>query len=331
MDTNTVKIEASQFSDFAKDNQDNLEMVVGCIVIHSVYGQGTITNIKPRPDRESLPVRPSFEQQFLKTEPQKNKLTPRTPRIDILFETGDTLPFESDGFKSGNFGSMTVPKQFYDLALQRKKEQEIKNECLATVREIEIIGIFSKYGILCLWHMTHKDNIFSILEYGIVNHYCACKINASRVDISDPDVQRWRENIEPHYHRRIHNYVPLYINPLNPMLYVRKNIQADLCLMEISLSVLSKNQYLITDGNAASHDTKFYNSVNNLELLPWDVLHADYWNDFPDGKRKRCAEVLVYPAISPKFVIGIHCCSNKTLNFLSNSNSNVSITKKLFF
>ena len=126
MDNNTVTIEASQFSDFAKDNQDNLEMVVGCIVIHSVYGQGKITNIKSRPDREPVPVRTSFEQQFLKIEPPKNKPTPRTPRIDILFETGDTLPFESDGFKSGNFGSMTIPKQFYDLALQRKKEQEIQ-------------------------------------------------------------------------------------------------------------------------------------------------------------------------------------------------------------
>jgi hypothetical protein len=125
MDNNTVTIDTSQFSDFAKYNQDILEMIIGCIVIHSEHGQGKITTIKLRPDREPKPVKLSLVQQLLKIEPQIDKPKPRTPLITIFFENGELL-FESDGFKGSYFGPITVPKKFYDLALQRKNEYEIQ-------------------------------------------------------------------------------------------------------------------------------------------------------------------------------------------------------------
>jgi hypothetical protein len=190
---------------------------------------------------------------------------------------------------------------------------------------------FYKYNVKSLWHITHKDNIQSILQYGIVNHYDAHGLKLNHVDISNFDVQKWRENIESCYNRRIHEYANLYINAQNSMLYYLKNIQNDLCLIEVSLSVLSENNYLITDGNAASHDTCFYQSVHDLELLPWDILNNDYWHDFSDGKRKRCAEVLIYPSVLPEFITRIHCYSDNTANDLKDCGSDVFVTRNLFF
>jgi hypothetical protein len=115
------------------------------------------------------------------------------------------------------------------------------------------------------------------------------------------------------------------------MLYLRKDLQNVLCLIEVSLSVMIENEYLITDGNAASHDTNFYNSVSYLKHLPWNVLDADYWYDHFDGKRKRCAEILIYPRILPKFITNIYCYSNNVLDVLSGSNKNVCLKKSLFF
>lgn len=55
---------------------------------------------------------------------------------------------------------------------------------------------------------------------------------------------------------------------------------------------------VFTDGNAASDATQFYNNTEDLNKIDWEVLKAERWTELPDGKRKRCAEVLVPDSIS---------------------------------
>ncbi|PID55817.1 hypothetical protein CSB45_13990 [candidate division KSB3 bacterium] len=104
-----------------------------------------------------------------------------------------------------------------------------------------------------------------------------------------------------------------------------------MCLIEISLSTLSDHNFIFTDGNAAARNTHFYNAISDLDKPPWDVLNASYWNDFPDGKRKRCSEVLIYPMIHQKNIIKLHCCSRKTKQYLSQFRVPVEISEELFF
>ena len=59
------------------------------------------------------------------------------------------------------------------------------------------------------------------------------------------------------------------------MLYVKRNIQNELCLIEISLSVLSNDNYIFTDGNAASQNTKFYNLNEDLKQLIRDWVSSE--------------------------------------------------------
>ena len=186
------------------------------------------------------------------------------------------------------------------------------------------------YGVTSLWHMTHKHNIENILKYGILSNLQA-HTKFHPVDISDHGAQRWRDASEPFYDKRLHEYVPTYLNIRNPMLYVKRDVQDDLCLIEISLYALLENKFIFTDGNAASYHTKLYNSVDDLEKLPWDVLNACYWNDFEDGKRKRCSEVLIYPSVEPAYIRMIHCSTLDTLEKLSDFEVRSKISKELFF
>jgi hypothetical protein len=190
---------------------------------------------------------------------------------------------------------------------------------------------FKKYSVKVLWHMTHYTNIPNILKYGLLNHYDSINRNLNNVDISNPEVQKWRDGREEIYNHRIHDYAPLYINPRNPMLYVRRRISSELCLIEVTLSVLAEHKFLVSDGNAASRNTVFYNKLNHLSSLPWEVINTNFWPDFDEGKRKMCSEVLIYPNISPDYIGNIHCCSKRTIQLLSGCGRNVCESNHLFF
>lgn len=114
------------------------------------------------------------------------------------------------------------------------------------------------------------------------------------------------------------------------MLYVRKELRNEMCLIEISINVIDE-ETIFTDGNAASKATNFYSKINDVNNLPWDVLHSDYWNEFQDGKRKRCAEVLLYPKIDPAYIKSVHCYSEQLKNELVLHGYNVVTSPKMFF
>jgi hypothetical protein len=201
---------------------------------------------------------------------------------------------------------------------------------LWTDKKNDFIEKIKTQGFSSVWHITHRNNIKEILNKGILSNYLAYEI-AKPIDISDHGAQRWREAKEPIYKRKIHEYAPTYFNVKNPMLYVKHNIQDELCLIEISLNSLLDSEFIFTDGNAASRDTTFYHTVNDLEQLPWEVLRASYWNSFSDGKRKRCAELLFYPLIATKHIVKIHCSSAETLNYIRQLGCPVQISSDLFF
>jgi hypothetical protein len=101
----------------------------------------------------------------------------------------------------------------------------------------------------------------------------------------------------------------MYINPKNPMLYVRRERQREIVILRISPCVLEEGQHVFSDGNAASHDTQF-SSESNIVARSIAALNASYWGDCPDGKRRRCAELLVYPNVPPSHIISAICSSS---------------------
>lgn len=194
-----------------------------------------------------------------------------------------------------------------------------------------IIEELKRYGVYSLYHMTHISNLSSILHYGILSNNEAHGRNMVASDISDPMVQRWRDREDPFYHRPIHAYAPLYINPRNPMLYVRRELQSNICILEISCEVLNNCEYIFTDGNASSHNTRFYNKTQSLKELPWDVLRSGRWVEYSDGKRKMCSEFLVYPMISEIHINRVHFYSKEAFENNKILSNKCSHNYKLFF
>jgi hypothetical protein len=277
-------LDACRFSEFANDHDELWTMIVGAKIHHPKHGDGKIVNIESRSEN--------------------------TQYVYVRFEKPDSDEkiFTSNVFRKGIIRAINISDSM-SIELQKWKDQFIRetSQTIMVSDSPKISVIFNSFGIKAFWHMTHRDNLTNIREFGILDYYEVRKRNLLSTDISDPGAQRWRDKKEPQYDRPIHSYVPLYLNPLNPMLFLRKDQQCDILLLEVDPSVLENTQFLFTDGNAASRATIFFTNFSDLKHLPWDVLGDKWWNDKDDGKRKRCAEVLVYPKVSKEYIKKIHC------------------------
>lgn len=299
-----------------------MEWVIGLFILWVI---GTLSGGSSKSKNDSSTIRYAKKKEDIQKE-NSETLEDLLKRLDI----------DLDGASSKNTRKVTRPDVSADLPPVRPtldEEPPPWNEVPPWLEDdscSDITNALNQYGVASVWHMTHKNNIREILSSGILSNKTAYETK-NPLDISDHGVQRWRELKDPIFGRKLHEYAPTYINIKNPMLYVRRNIQHDLCLIEISLSALSDNNFIFTDGNAAARNTHFYSETNDLDKLPWDVLNASYWNDYPDGKRKRCSEILIYPKIEKRYITKLHCCSSSTFNYLSQFGIQVEISEKLFF
>lgn len=168
------------------------------------------------------------------------------------------------------------------------------------------------HGINYLYHMTHIDNLASIVDNGLLSHNEAHRQGLIESDISDPKVQNIRaRTVDPFYKRALHEYVPLYFTPTNPMLYRNQERQEDIVILGLDPQLLYETNVIFTNGNAAATRTNFYKDIQMLSKLPWDSIRARSWIDIEDGKRIKCAEILVYPKIEPNWIQRVFCYSHK--------------------
>lgn len=145
-----------------------------------------------------------------------------------------TVEFEGNKFFSGISIDVFATRQEIEKEARNKKEEDLKKR----PSRAEITMCFSKFGVNSLWYISHKNNVPSILSYGILNRQEALYNNVIREDISNHDVQLLRNRRDPHYERSIHEYAPLYVRARNPMLYACRDQQDELCLIEVSLAAL---------------------------------------------------------------------------------------------
>lgn len=210
------------------------------------------------------------------------------------------------------------------LQLRRKFEQEYDIQLQSKARYIKLLN---EAKVDYLYHMTHLDNLKGIFEHGLLSHNRAHQNGILSKDISDRTVNNRRV--------KFHDYVPLYFNPKNPMLYRIKDIQDEIAILCINREVLFSEKVLIADGNAASSTTSFYKSVGALKKLDWNIIRSEYWSDFVDGKRIRCAETLLPDEIATTQIEQIFCYSNismkKANEQLHNYEIPITVSSKLFF
>lgn len=159
-----------------------------------------------------------------------------------------------------------------------------------------------------LFHLTHIDNIPSILQYGILSHNAAYRQGLIRHDVSSNPVQAIREKkLDSVFARPLHDYTSLYFNPMNPMLRQLQTFHQDIAILGITPKALYRPGTVFTDGNAACTDTRFFNDPSDVARLRWDIISSREWDQYDDGKRIKCAEVLAYPIVAQHEVTAIFC------------------------
>lgn len=157
-----------------------------------------------------------------------------------------------------------------------------------------------------VWHLTSIVNIVQILglQEGIISKMRLLQSKQPYKDISMEGVQHRRHQRQV-FNYNLHEYVPLFFNQRNPMMYYLQEKADELVWLEIDTNLLPSQALVTADGNAASEDTKFF-----LGLSPWNLdwltLNSDKWSNIPDGKRKRSAELLCLGSVPTDAIIAMH-------------------------
>ncbi|NBI43592.1 DUF4433 domain-containing protein [[Haemophilus] felis] len=131
-------------------------------------------------------------------------------------------------------------------------------------------SLLERYGVRTINHMTHIDNLSSILENGLLAHNNPYR----KKDISNQGVNARRERIEPIYSRKVHDYIPFYMNVKNSMLYVvQKQEEDNIVILGYSPDILFAKGIIFTDRNAATNAVKF--TDDSYDLGKQDFIDMD--------------------------------------------------------
>jgi hypothetical protein len=232
----------------------------------------------------------------------------------ILFAKIDNFFIDRDGVQIKKFADLLTGSRqdvitFITYNTHRKVVEQRKKLQETDLKKLPYAGLF---------HIVHARNLPSILTHGILSHNDAHKNGLVKVDISDQAVNSLRNREEPVLNHNLHEYAPLYINPKNPMMYrlCNQGLRQDLAVVRVNPNILLHGNVLFSDGNAASRSTSFYQSIEDFNKLNWKCINDQYWTNYPDGKRFRCSEVLVFGKIPLYYVESISVYTEEHLDSL---------------
>lgn len=187
-----------------------------------------------------------------------------------------------------------------------------------------------------LHYITPIANVPSILAHGLLSHRRVAKI--PHESIAMEDVQDRRSNVKLPTGRWLHEYVNLYINARNAMMYLRKDLHERLCVIRIRTEVLDVAGTVITDRNAASTPI-FSEPATGLARLNKSEVYARYWTHPGDPvatanhKTIMCAEALIPDRVGPEYIAGayVSCVEGKESLLAASNQLAVQISGHLSF
>ena len=164
-----------------------------------------------------------------------------------------------------------------------------------------------------IYHITHIDNLKGMIAQNAIVAQCVmAEEPVDYCDIAHNTIQdrRAQTYVPCSPGGNLHDYVPFYFAPRSPMLYAihRGNVanctarQIDIVYLVSSAENVSEFnlEFVFTDGHAIMEISDFYNNLDNLDIIDWDIMNETYWadtDDDPDRKRRRQAEFLVYKKV----------------------------------
>lgn len=165
---------------------------------------------------------------------------------------------------------------------------------------------------MAAYHITHVGNLLSIATCGELRCDSSCGpsgVTPVSIAYQDLKAKRTRWPVEHARQGTLADYVPFYLAPRSPMLYVihRGGVggysggQAEVVHMVFSITDIARPEaFVLTNGHAAMALTNQYDDLARLDQVDWSVLHGKYWHDTDqdgDRARRRQAELLVAGAV----------------------------------
>ncbi|OBT12022.1 hypothetical protein A9264_16065 [Vibrio sp. UCD-FRSSP16_10] len=187
-----------------------------------------------------------------------------------------------------------------------------------------------------LYHMTHISNLVGIFENGLFSHN---KVK-NYTDISNNVVNERRRGKDNPHKISLHQYVPLYFNPRNAMLFTcQKKYGKDMVILEIDKSVISNDYTLFSEGNAARKDSKVTTNKLDLANFRWQEINSLAWSNVAEGvneslKSLMMSECLILNRIGPDKIMNIICSKESVRKSLTNeslSKIEINVNENVFF
>lgn len=119
------------------------------------------------------------------------------------------------------------------------------------------------------------------------------------------------------------DYAPFYFNPRSPMQFsihcgnvpsYREGTDRLIFLVSSTQQLRALGlKVIVSDRNAVLSLANFTDTDDLDDFVAWDVISAQYWNDFLDGKELRHAECLVHRKVPWEAFIHVGCKSESIM------------------
>lgn len=163
-----------------------------------------------------------------------------------------------------------------------------------------------------VYNITAIENIPSIIENGILCYNAVRRLPHSSIAINT--VQDRRDRVIIPNGLRLHRYANLYFDYNNPMLYKRKDIAEQICVLAVDASIMDHPDCIFSDRNAATDLVKFYPASEGVNEIDFEKVFAKYWThdnhyEYLNHKAIKCAEILVPQCVPYDYIIGAYVVS----------------------
>lgn len=186
------------------------------------------------------------------------------------------------------------------------------------------------------YYILHILNLESILKFGIYSHNRIKNSQLNYTRIFDNYIIKRRELIKTPANKNLLDYVNLYFQPRNPMLYrvIKEFGENNIVVLGIDGNVIYKDGVFITDGNAASAYSNFY-SISDIDYYTLNRIQlntkAKIWYNNWRVKIELMAECLVPDIVENSYIKEIYVSNFSTKNNLNYLNCNLPIIISSYF
>jgi hypothetical protein len=188
-----------------------------------------------------------------------------------------------------------------------------------------------------LHYITHLRNLPSILEYGILSHERAQKVNHESVAMQE--IQDRRADVVLPNNRKLHSYANVYVYARNKMMSKIRARHRDICVLRVDKQILLNPTAIVADQNASSKYVRFSDGIAGLGRINKETVFAESWLHPQDQIAEwrhgsaMCAEVLILDLIRPVFIKGVYVSCEDSAEEVRRNHVGLTVTLngKLFF